>query len=36
MFVDKILVMDNGVRVGYGIYDEFMKNCEIYKDIYRI
>lgn len=35
MFADKILVMDNGVRVGYGIHDELMKNCEIYKDIYR-
>ncbi|OOM10475.1 hypothetical protein CLOSAC_30960 [Clostridium saccharobutylicum] len=35
MFAYKILVMDNGVRVGYGIHDELMKNCEIYKDIYR-
>lgn len=35
MFADKILVMDNGVRVGYGTHDELMKECEIYKDIYR-
>lgn len=34
MFADKILVMDNGVKVGYGTHDELMKNCEIYQDIY--
>lgn len=35
MFTDKILVMDNGVKVGYGTHDELMKNCEIYQDIYK-
>jgi ATP-binding cassette subfamily B protein len=35
MFSDKILVMDNGVKVGYGTHDELMKNCEIYQDIYK-
>lgn len=35
MFADKILVMDNGVKVGYGTHDELMKNCEIYQDIYK-
>lgn len=35
MFADKILVMDNGMKVGYGTHSELMKTCEIYKDIYR-
>jgi ATP-binding cassette subfamily B protein len=35
MFADKILVMDNGMKVGYGTHSELMKNCEIYKDIYK-
>ncbi|WP_035302490.1 ABC transporter ATP-binding protein [Clostridium sp. DL-VIII] len=35
MFADKILVMDNGVKVGYGTHDELMKSCEIYQDIYK-
>jgi ATP-binding cassette subfamily B protein len=35
MFADKILVMDNGIKVGYGTHDELMENCEIYQDIYR-
>jgi ATP-binding cassette subfamily B protein len=35
MFADEILVMDNGVKVGYGTHDELMNNCEIYKDIYK-
>ena len=35
MFADKILVMDNGVKVGYGTHDELMENCEIYQDIYK-
>ncbi|EKQ57467.1 MULTISPECIES: ABC transporter ATP-binding protein [unclassified Clostridium] len=35
MFADKILVIDNGVRVGYGTHDELMENCEIYQDIYK-
>lgn len=35
MFADRILVMDNGVKVGLGTHDELMKDCEIYRDIYR-
>jgi ATP-binding cassette subfamily B protein len=35
MFADKILVMDNGVKVGYGSHDELMESCEIYRDIYK-
>jgi len=35
MFADRILVMDNGVRVGFGTHDQLMKDCEIYRDIYK-
>ncbi|WP_206871950.1 ABC transporter ATP-binding protein [Clostridium zeae] len=35
MFADKILVMDNGVKVGYGTHVELMQTCEIYQDIYK-
>lgn len=35
MFADKILVMDNGNKVGYGTHDELMKSCDVYKDIYK-
>ena len=35
MFADRILVMDNGVKVGYGSHVELMKDCEIYRDIYK-
>jgi ATP-binding cassette subfamily B protein len=35
MFADKILVMDNGSKVGYGTHEELMLNCEIYRDIYK-
>ena len=35
MFADEILVMDNGVKVGYGTHDELMQNCEIYQDVYK-
>jgi len=35
MFADRILVMDNGVKVGYGTHDQLMENCEVYRDIYK-
>lgn len=35
MFADKILVMDNGEKVGYGTHSELMKNCEMYREIYK-
>lgn len=35
MFADRILVMDNGLKVGYGTHDQLMKDCEIYIDIYK-
>lgn len=35
MFSDKILVMDNGENVGFGTHSELMKNCLIYRDIYK-
>ena len=34
MFADKILVLENGSRVGYGTHDELMKYCKVYQDIY--
>lgn len=35
MVADKILVIDNGIKVGYGTHDELMLTCEIYQDIYK-
>lgn len=35
MFADQILVMDNGVKAGYGTHDQLMKDCEVYRDIYK-
>ncbi|NRZ27862.1 ATP-binding cassette subfamily B protein [Clostridium beijerinckii] len=35
MFADRILVMDNGSKVGYGTHDELMQSCEVYRDIYK-
>lgn len=35
MTADKIIVMDNGAIAGMGSHNELMKNCEIYKDIFR-
>jgi len=35
MFADRILVLDNGVKVGFGTHDQLMKDCEVYRDIYR-
>ena len=35
MFADRILVMDNGVKVGYGTHNQLMEHCEVYRDIYK-
>lgn len=35
MTADKILVMDNGERVGFGTHEELMNSCEVYRDIYK-
>jgi ATP-binding cassette subfamily B protein len=35
MFADRILVMDNGIKVGYGTHDQLMEECEVYRDIYK-
>lgn len=35
MAADKILVMENGVKVGFGTHDTLMKSCEVYRDIYQ-
>lgn len=35
MFADRILVMDNGTRVGFGTHNQLMKDCEVYRDIYK-
>ncbi len=35
MFADRILVMDNGSKVGYGTHEQLMENCEVYRDIYK-
>ncbi len=34
MSADKILVMENGMRVGFGTHRELMNSCQIYQDIY--
>lgn len=31
---DKILVMENGRKVGFGTHEELMNSCEVYQDIY--
>lgn len=35
MFADKILVMENGMKVGFGTHEELMVSCEVYQDIYQ-
>ncbi len=35
MYADRILVMDNGNKAGYGTHRELMQNCEVYRDIYK-
>jgi ATP-binding cassette subfamily B protein len=35
MTADLILVLDNGVKVGFGTHEELMASCEVYRDIYK-
>ena len=35
MNADRIIVLDDGVAVGYGRHDELVKSCEVYADICR-
>ena len=35
MSADRILVIDNGEKVGFGTHDELMENCQVYRDIYK-
>ncbi len=35
MFADQILVIENGVKVGYGTHDQLMEKCDLYRDIYK-
>ena len=34
MFADKILVLDNGVKVGFGSHQELLESCRTYRGIY--
>lgn len=34
MSADRILVMDNGRKAGFGSHEELMESCGIYRDIY--
>lgn len=35
MSADRILVMDNGRKAGYGTHRELMQSCQVYQDIYK-
>lgn len=35
MSADRILVLDNGERVGFGSHAELLQSCETYREIYR-
>lgn len=35
MFADRILVLDNGSRAGFGTHDQLMEECEVYREIYQ-
>ena len=34
MSADRILVLDDGERTGYGTHEELLKNCQTYREIY--
>jgi len=31
---DKILVLENGAMAGFGVHEELLESCEVYRDIY--
>lgn len=35
MFADRILVLNNGEKAGFGTHQQLLRDCEIYRDIYR-
>lgn len=35
MYADKILVIENGSKVGLGSHEELMGSCEVYREIYQ-
>ena len=35
MSADQILVMDNGVNVGFGSHEQLMQSCIVYREIYK-
>lgn len=35
MFANKILVLEDGIAVGYGSHSELLSKCPVYADIYR-
>jgi ABC-type multidrug transport system fused ATPase/permease subunit len=34
MHADKIIVLDDGKVVGYGVHDELLDSCSVYREIY--
>jgi ATP-binding cassette subfamily B protein len=34
MSADKILVLDNGVNVGFGKHEELLQSCKTYREIF--
>ncbi|MBE5961548.1 MAG: ABC transporter ATP-binding protein [Lachnospiraceae bacterium] len=34
MYMDHILVLEDGEMIGYGTHEELMDSCEVYKEIY--
>ncbi len=34
MSADRILVLDNGTKAGFGSHQELLRSCRIYRDIY--
>lgn len=34
MYMDKVLVLEEGKAIGYGSHEELLESCQIYKEIY--